>query len=293
MPKLKPFFKSSNRDFTIVNGDTMDVMSNFDFQFDMIFADPPYFLSNGGKSISSGRIVSVDKGDWDKANSIEEIDAFNEQWLRLCYDKLKDGGTIWVSGTYHNIFSVGHLMQKIGYKILNIVTWQKSDPPQNIYNTHFQFASEHIIWAKKGNCRHTLNVDIISELNDGQMLNDVWKLPAVKMWEKKQGKHTTQKPLSLLSRIILASTEPHAWILDPFSGSGSTGIAASLLDRRFCGIEQDKSYCRLAKKRRQEIDDIDIADNYRNLIYNSIDVKKQDTYMVSEQDIYLRVDLPF
>lgn len=285
MNRLHPYYKSFNEDFTLLQGDCRELLPLFDFKFDMIFADPPYFLSNGGKSISSGKIVSVNKGDWDQAGSLEEIDRFNEEWLNLCYKKLRSGGTIWVSGTYHNIFSVGHLMQKIGFRILNIITWQKSNPPRNIYDTHFRFASEHIIWGKKEGAKHCLNSDIIKEMNDGSMLNDVWKLPAVRMWEKKQGKHTTQKPLSLLSRIILSCTKPHDWILDPFAGSGTTGIASSLLNRRFCGIEQMDSYCELARKRREEIENLDTKFDYLEKIYKEIEVKREESYMVSEDII--------
>lgn len=290
---LRPFFKSPNNDFTLLNGDCKELLPQFEFQFDMIFADPPYFLSNGGKSISSGRIVSVDKGEWDKAKSIEDIDRFNEEWLQLCYNKLRDGGTIWVSGTFHNIFSVGHIMQKIGYKILNIVTWQKNDPPENIYNTHFQFSSEHIIWAKKEGSRHCLNSEVIKELNDGRMLNDVWKLPAVQLWEKNQGKHTTQKPLALLSRIILSCTKPYDWILDPFAGSGTTGIASSLLKRRFCGIEQMKKYCSLAKNRRKEIENLDTQSEFLRNIYRDIEFHEERSSIVCENDVNLYRNLPF
>lgn len=290
---LKPFYKSKNKDFTILHGNCQELLQLFEFKFDMIFADPPYFLSNGGKTISSGKIVSVDKGAWDKAIHIDNIDAFNESWLSLCYDKLKEGGTIWVSGTYHNIFSVGHLMQKIGYKILNIITWQKTDPAENIYNTHFQYSSEHLIWAKKEGANHCLNSDIIKELNNGRMLNDVWKLSAVQKWEKNNGKHTTQKPLSLLSRIILASTNSNDWILDPFAGSGTTGIAASLLRRRFCGIEQMKEYCSLAKRRRLEIETLDNQIAFLNNIFKEIEFQNESYIVCEDSNLYNNKDLPF
>lgn len=293
MSKIKPYYKSSNSDFTFLEGDCRKILSQFDFGFDMIFADPPYFLSNGGKSISSGKIVSVDKGEWDKAQNLSEIDIFNEEWLVLCYNKLRPGGTLWVSGTYHNIFSVGHIMQKIGFKILNIITWQKTNPPGNIYDTHFQFSSEHIIWAKKEGAKHCLNADVIRDMNDGSMLNDVWKLPAVQMWEKKLGKHATQKPLPLLGRIILSSTKPYDWILDPFAGSGTTGIAASLLGRRFCGIEQIDSYCNLAKARREEIEKLDTQYNYLERIYKEIKVQCNDSFMACEDHYYNTRLLPF
>lgn len=291
---ILPYYKSVNRDYTLLNGDSLEILKNFEFEFDMIFADPPYFLSGNGKTISSGKVVSVNKGEWDKPRPIEEIDSFNREWLSLCWDKLRDGGTIWVSGTYHNIFSVGRIMQELGYKILNIVTWQKTNPPQNIYNTHFQYASEHIIWAKKGNSRHTINVEEIKELNNGQMLEDVWKLPAVQNWEKILGRHTTQKPLPLLSRIILTSTKPNDWILDPFAGSGTTGLAASLFGRRFCGIEKDEKYCELAKIRREDISSHDISSAFIDKIYSVIDIGVNSSCMVNEDINYkYNRELPF
>jgi len=291
---ISPFYKSANRDFTLLNGDSLKILKTFDFEFDMIFADPPYFLSGNGQTISAGKVVSVNKGDWDKPRPIEEIDSFNREWLSLCWEKLRDGGTIWVSGTYHNIFSVGRIMQELGYKILNIVTWQKTNPPHNIYDTHFQYASEHIIWAKKGNSRHTINVDEIKELNNGQMLEDVWRLPAVQNWEKQQGRHTTQKPLPLLSRIILTSTKPGDWILDPFAGSGTTGIAASLLGRRFCGIEKDVKYCELAQKRREEVSSWKTSSIFLEKIYSVIDIRENSSSMANEDMslLYSR-ELPF
>ena len=147
--KISPIYKSSNNDFTLVIGDCVSILESFNFKFDMIFADPPYFLSNGGISVSSGKVVCVDKGNWDKAPSQGYIDEFNNKWLSACKDKLKDDGTIWISGTHHNIFSVAVQLSDLGFKILNVVTWNKTDPPDNISHRVFKHSAEYIIWAKK------------------------------------------------------------------------------------------------------------------------------------------------
>ena len=283
-----------NKDFVLYKGDTFHLLEELDEKVDMIFADPPYFLSNGGPSISSGRIVSVNKGDWDIAHSPVDVDVFNKQWLQLCWDKLKDDGTIWVTGTFHNIFSVGKILTELGYKIINFITWEKKNPPYNIFETHFQFSSEYLIWAKKDNKhKHCFNQLFVKESNGGKMLKDVWRLPAVGNWEKKYGRHPTQKPLSLLTRIILSSTHEHSWILDPFCGSGTTGIAASLYGRYFCGIELDDTFCELSKKRRIELDSISISLEMRNKINRIIRHSRLDNVGYVSEEIRQYKNLPF
>ena len=253
---INAYYKSGNRDFTLLEGDCIKLLPQFKFKFDMIFADPPYFLSNDGISIQSGKIVSVNKGDWDKGGTVESVNRFNLQWIGVCKDKLKDNGTIWISGTYHNIFSVANALQQSGFRILNVITWAKTNPPPNISCRFFTYSTEFVIWARKyKNKPHYYNYELMKFINGGKQMTDVWHLPAIARWEKSCGKHPTQKPLSLLVRIILASTEPGSWILDPFAGSSTTGIAASLTGRRFLGIEQDKSFLTLSKARREEIDD--------------------------------------
>ncbi len=252
---MQSFYKSRNRDFTLLQGDCIELLSCFDFRFDMIFADPPYFLSNGGISCQSGRVVCVDKGEWDKSSSEESVDEFNFKWLSACRDKLKDNGTIWISGSYHNIFSVYQALQRLGFKILNVVTWAKTNPPPNISCRFFTYSTEFIIWARKqAKVPHYFNYELMKQLNGGKQMQDVWRLPAIARWEKAHGKHPTQKPLSLLIRTILASTQPDAWILDPFNGSGTTGIAASLLKRRYLGIEREKDFLEISKARREDLD---------------------------------------
>lgn len=264
---IVPFYKSDNRDFTIVHGDCFDVLPQFDFKFDMIFADPPYFLSNGGISYQAGKVVCVDKGEWDKGGTSESIMEFNRKWLSLCREKLKDNGTIWISGTHHNIFSIANVLTELGYKILNVITWAKTNPPPNISCRFFTYSTEFIIWARKcPKVPHKYNYELMKAINDGKQMTDVWRLPAIGRWEKSCGKHPTQKPLALLTRIILASTDEHDWILDPFAGSSTTGIAANLCGRRFLGIEQDLEFSNLSYRRRRELEDENILEIYKNKI---------------------------
>lgn len=273
---LKAYYKSSSHDFNLLCGDTFELLPQFTFQFDMIFADPPYFLSNGGISMQSGKIVCVDKGDWDKSMSQDDIDAFNMKWLLLCRDKLKKNGTIWISGTYHNIFSVANCMTQLGYKILNVITWAKTNPPPNISCRYFTYSTEFIIWARKSQkVAHYYNYDLMKKLNDNKQMTDVWRLSAIAPWEKTCTKHPTQKPLGLLSRIIMASTKPGAWILDPFAGSSTTGIAANLLGRRFLGIEREEEFAAISKARREEIEDGKTFAKYKRKIPDI--VKAEDT----------------
>ena len=260
---IKSFYKSDNRDFTIVHGDCFDVLPQFDFKFDMIFADPPYFLSNGGISYQAGKIVCVDKGEWDKGGSPESIMEFNRKWLSLCREKLKDNGTIWISGTHHNIFSIANVLTELGYRILNVITWAKTNPPPNISCRFFTYSTEFIIWARKcPKVPHKYNYELMKAINDGKQMTDVWRLPAIGRWEKTCGKHPTQKPLALLTRMILASTDEHDWILDPFAGSSTTGIAASLCGRRFLGVEQEQKFVSLGKARREELNIPGVKDKY-------------------------------
>lgn len=244
-------------DFTIFNGDCMQRLREIeDNSIDAIFADPPYFLSNGGISVQSGKQVCVDKGDWDKGGTPEYIYEFNRNWLSLCRSKLKDDGTIWISGTHHNIHVVMRCLQELGYKVLNTITWQKTDPPPNLSCKYFNFSTELIIWARKHERKtHKFNYETMKQLNGGTQMTDVWRIPAVGKWEKNQGKHPTQKPLRLLYRIILASTNEGDTILDPFSGSGTTGVAANLLGRKYIGIEQDRKFCELSLSRRAALED--------------------------------------
>ncbi len=288
---MKAYFTSANLDFTLAHGDSFKILANFDFKFDMIFADPPYFLSGGGISMQSGKIVCVDKGEWDKPKSQEEMMKWNMEWLSLCRDKLKDNGTVWISGTYHNIFSVANCLTELGYKILNVVTWQKTNPPANISCRFFTYSTEFVIWARKcKNVPHKFNYELMKQINGGKQMTDVWRLPAIGQWEKSCGKHPTQKPLRLLTRIILASTNPGDWVLDPFCGSGTTGIAANLCGRRFAGIERELNFCEIAKARRMELESLEVQDNLTKHIDDLLFVRDRNTV---HEDEPLTGKLPF
>lgn len=252
---MTSYYKSGNGDFTLLGGDCMALLPQFDFKFDMIFADPPYFLSNGGISVQSGKVVCVDKGEWDKRPAHESVADFNRRWLALCREKLKDNGTIWVSGTYHNIFAVANALEQLGFRLLNVVTWAKTNPPPNISRRFFTHSTEFVIWARKSEKHpHYYDYELMKRLNEGKQMTDVWRLPAIAPWEKSCGKHPTQKTLSLLVRILLASTKPGAWVLDPFAGSSTTGVAAALTGRRYLGIEREPDFLEMGKARREELD---------------------------------------
>lgn len=280
---IPSFYKSPNNDFTLIQGDCVETLSKFKFGFDMVFADPPYFLSGGGISYQSGKVVCVDKGDWDKPTTPEDLDAFNLRWLSAVREHMKDNATIWISGTHHNIFSVQQQLIKLGFKILNVITWAKTNPPPNISCRYFTFSTEFIIWARKSpKIPHYFNYDLMKELNGDKQMTDVWQLPAIGKWEKSCGKHPTQKPLAVLARLIQASTEPNAWILDPFSGSATTGIAANLLGRNYLGLEKEEEYLTMSKTRREELEDLNIRTEYLNRLEKSKIVATSNNFIVSD-----------
>ncbi len=278
---IPSYYKSSSKDFTLIQGDCVETLSKFKFGFDMVFADPPYFLSGGGISYQSGKVVCVNKGDWDKPVTSEELDAFNLRWLTAVREHMKDNATIWISGTHHNIFSVQQQLLKLGFKILNIITWAKTNPPPNISCRYFTFSTEFIIWARKSpKVPHYFNYALMKKLNGDKQMTDVWQLPSIGKWEKSCGKHPTQKPLGVLARIIQASSEPNSWILDPFSGSGTTGIAANLLGRNYLGLEKDKDFLLMSKKRREELENPSVRINYlKHLEKNGMISQSEDSFL--------------
>lgn len=257
------FYKSKDNTFSLIKQDTFKALEELDTKFDMVFADPPYFLSNDGLTIKNGKVVSVNKGDWDKSSGTFKINEFNRRWLSLVRNNMKDNATIWISGTSHNIFSVGQTLTELGFKILNIITWEKTNPPPNFSCRNFTHSTEQIIWARKEpKVPHYYNYSLMKELNNGKQMKDVWKLPAIAKWEKNCGKHPTQKPLSLLTRIILSSTRVSDCILDPFTGSSTTGISANLLGRNFIGIDNNEEYLELSKNRKIDIENNSISAEY-------------------------------
>lgn len=237
---------------TLLLGDALAILPELsEGSVDMIFADPPYFLSNDGISCQSGKMVSVNKGAWDTGLSLEERHAFNRNWLHDCYRVLNDNGTIWVSGTFHNIYSVGMALEQENFKILNNITWQKKNPPPNLGCRCFTHSTETILWAKKNlkTSKHFFNYGLMKEMNNNKQMKDVIVGALTPKKEKEYGKHPTQKPEYLLERIILASTPAGSLILDPFIGSGTTAVVAKKLKRRFIGIDQEPKYLKLAESR--------------------------------------------
>lgn len=236
----------------LYNADCIEVLKTLKpNSIDLIFADPPYFLSNGGKSIHSGKIVSVNKGDWDEKSKYDNHLQFTKEWIQQSFRILKYGGSIWISGTVHNIFDVKNYLDEIGFKIINIVVWHKSDPPPLIYKNKLKFSYELIIWAKKDG-KHTFNYQYMFDIK-GEEMQDVWTIPTVQMHEKKFGYHPTQKPEALLERIIKACSNVGDTVLDPFSGSGTTCYVAKKLNRKYIGIEKEKEYFNISKRRIESI----------------------------------------
>jgi site-specific DNA-methyltransferase (adenine-specific) len=252
-----PYFSEEN--FILYKADSLELLNQIeDDQFDLIFADPPYFLSNDGITCSSGKMVSVNKGEWDKSQGFENDLEFTKNWLKACRRILKENGSIWVSGTYHIIYKVGYLLEKLNYNIINDIIWFKPNAPPNLSCRYFTHSHEIVLWAKKSDdVDHTFNYETMKFWNNpkdkiknkDKQMRSVWSIPLIPPKEKKYGNHPTQKPLELLTRIVISSTNEDDWVLDPFMGSGTTGIACSILNRNFKGIEINEDYIKLAIKR--------------------------------------------
>lgn len=270
-------------DFTLHHGNCIEILNTLESDsVDMIFADPPYNLSNGGFTVHAGKMVSVNKGSWDVSRGFEDDYDFHYKWMDACKRVLKPGGTIWVSGTYHSIYQCGHALQKLGYHILNDIAWFKPNAAPNLSCRFFTASHETIIWARKDKkAKHTFNYDL---MKNGDWNEDIFKKPGLQMrsvwgitedevknnidrfnleqvWsigtpkpsEKVHGKHPTQKPIELLKRIVQASTNKGDLVLDPFTGSSTTGIAAAMDGRKFIGIDMDKNFLNLSIKRFKDL----------------------------------------
>ena len=227
---------------------------------DMIFADPPYNLQLGGDLFrpEGGRVDAVDD-DWDKFDDFATYDRFTRRWLAAARRVLKDDGTIWVIGSYHNIFRVGASLQDLGFWVLNDIVWRKANPMPNFKGTRFTNAHETMIWCSKSeDARYTFNYQAMKALNEDLQMRSDWVLPICSGGERVKvdgiKAHPTQKPEALLYRVLLACTEPGAVVLDPFFGTGTTGAVAKLLGRNFIGIEREPRYIRVAKERIAKIE---------------------------------------
>ena len=248
--RQKPYYETETEQLYL--GDSFVLLPKMEPEsVDMIFADPPYFLSNDGVTCQGGKMVSVNKGDWDQGMDCNSKHAFNRKWLRLCKKVLKPDGSIWKSGTLHNIYSIGLALEQEGYKIINNITWQKTNPPPNLACRCFTHSTETILWARKDDkkAHHHFNYDLMKEENGGKQMKDVWTGSLTRASEKKEGKHPTQKPEYLLERIIRASTKEGMLVLDPFCGSGTTGVAARKLGRKFIGLEMQEDYIKISRRR--------------------------------------------
>lgn len=285
MNNLTPYFNDNNN-FILYDGDTNIILDGITEKVDTIFADPPYFLSNQKWTIQFGKKKIRDKGDWDHVLPWEEINAFNRAWLSRCRSILKEDGTIWVCGTYHNIYSVEQCLIELGFKILNIVVWQKLDPPPTPYGGRLNFSAEYIIWARKNdNVSHCFNYDLLKLMNGGIEMPDVWKFARPGFWERTCGRHPTQKPLRLLYRILQVCTKEGYTVLDPFAGSCTTGIASNLMKRKFVGIDINKDYLDYGIRRKLEIRDYATANKMlRKMSENPEEV----TVMVNHVNFELR-----
>lgn len=251
-----PFYQSPDRSFTLFQGDCREVLDQLpDQSVDLIFADPPYFLSNGGITCQAGRMVAVHKGLWDVSRGAEDDHAFNLAWLGACKRVLKPDGSIFVSGTRHVIFSVGFAMQQLGYKLLNDIIWYKIIPPPNLSCRYFTHGTETILWAARdGRSKHRFNYEEMKGENGGKQMQNLWSLVPPRKAEKRFGKHPTQKPLALLDRIVRAASVPGDLVLDPFSGSGTTGVAAARLGRAYIGIDKEQDYLERTVRRFHDLD---------------------------------------
>ncbi len=269
---LGPHRHSAGPDWSLAKGDCRELLARLPAEsVDVVFADPPYFHSNGGFTCHAGRRAPVRKGAWDASRGIAEDHRFNVAWLAACQRVLRPDGTLWVSGTQHGIFSVGFALQSLGFKLLNTVTWYKPNASPNLSCRYFTHSSELLLWAapRPGpRLLHTFHYAEMRAEAGGKQMRDVWALPRTdegeldddargRVWtltgpkaeEKRLGRHPTQKPLALLERVLRASSSPGALVLDPFCGSGTTGVAARKLGRRFLGMDASAEYLRLARAR--------------------------------------------
>ena len=246
----------SKKKVQLINKDCFEVLPKLKSEsIDCIVTDPPYFLSNDGITCQSGKMKSVNKGKWDKRIDIDDVINFNVTWIKESYRLLKNGGTLWISGTYHNIYTIGSIIDSMkDFRILNNITWVKASPPPNLSCRFFTHSTETILWVRKGlKSKHFFNYKLMKEMNNDKQMKDVWMIGRPKKDEKQFGKHPTQKPEELIERIILSSTQEDDIVLDMFNGSGTTGVVCAKNQRNYIGIESSKEYYSLSLKRLKNI----------------------------------------
>ncbi|MFT4186866.1 MAG: DNA methyltransferase [Micrococcaceae bacterium] len=248
--------KSSLETDTVIHGDCVEILKTLpDNSIDLIFADPPYNLQLKGElwRPNNTKVSAVDD-DWDKYDSFEVYDDFTKNWLKECQRVLKKNGSLWVIGSYHNIFRVGKILQDLGYWIFNDILWVKTNPMPNFKGTRFNNSHETLIWTGKSDkSKPTFNYKTMKTHNEDKQMRSDWHIPICSGKERIKidgvKAHSTQKPLALLRRIINATSKPGDIILDPFLGSGTTAVAAKEMNRKYIGIERDDTYIEVAKKR--------------------------------------------
>ncbi len=259
---VSPYF--SDGCFTLYLGDSLKLLGKMPKESaHMVFADPPYGLSNGGATCQGGNWQSVDKGKWDKSKGVRHDFNFHQRWIKEAADVLCDHGSMWVSGTYHSIYACGFALQMEGLKILNDICWFKSNASPNLSCRYFTASHETLIWALKNpKARHTFHYQEMKNgewhkddrlKKEGRQMRSVWQLSKAGSKEKKEGKHPTQKPLKLLKRVILATTNPGELVIDPFAGSSTTGLMAYATGRYYIGFEQEEEFLELSVKRYQAL----------------------------------------
>ena len=259
-PALKPWFRASDGSICLYCGDALAILDQLSADsVDMIFADPPYRLSNDGFTCHAGRRVSVNKGNWDRSEGFVADTRFHEEWIRGCRRVLKPGGTLWISGTAHSIYQCGYLLMKLDFHLLNDIAWFKPNAAPNLSCSVFAHSHETLLWARKSKtAKNTFNYAAMKKGHfpedrikaPNKQMRSVWSIPTPPASEKKFGKHPTQKPLALLKRIVQSSTKEGDVILDPFNGSGTTALACQLIGARQCiGIELKEEYLGLTLKR--------------------------------------------
>jgi len=262
MKMIKPYYEKTR--FKLYLSDCLDLLESLpENSADMIFADPPYFLSSGSFTCQNGKMVSVKKADWDLSNGVEKNFAFHLAWIKACRRVLKPNGTIWISGTYHSIYQCGFALEINKFHFLNDIAWFKPNASPNLSCRFFTASHETLLWARKDKkAKHTFNYDLMKNgdwpedqlKKPGLQMRSVWSINTPKPIEKKFGKHPTQKSFDVLKRIVLASTNKGDLILDPFTGSSTTGLAAYLYGRNFIGIDTEENYLDLSINRFEELD---------------------------------------
>ncbi len=268
---FSPFF--TDKEFKLYKANSLEFLATLkENSVDMIFADPPYLLSNGGFSVHAGKMVSVNKGKWDVSNGLKKDFEFHLEWITACHRVLKPGGTIWISGTYHSIYQCGFALQVSKFKILNDIAWFKPNASPNLSCRFFTASHETLVWARKEllhpktgksiTTKHKFNYDLMKNgdwpedflKKPNLQMRSVWSMGTPRPAEKKFGKHPTQKPIDLLVRIVMASTNQGDLVIDPFTGSSTTGLACALNGRKFIGIDLEKNYLELSVKRYKDLD---------------------------------------